>query len=88
MILLIRNLDRSITKDALLALLSKFGRVLSCDLVLDQQTGQSKGFAFAEFQSAAQATVAIKELNGKKLGSLALRVKRAANSSVKKNPNR
>ena len=41
--LLVRNLDRSTTKEELNVLFQEFGAVQSCNLVLDQKTGESKG---------------------------------------------
>lgn len=84
MILLIRNIDRSYTKQSLAALLLKIGRVDSFDLVIDEKTGQSKGFGFAEIPNEKDAMQIIRELNGKKLGTSVLRVKRAANSTIRK----
>lgn len=67
-------------------MLREYGRVVSCDLVMDAKTGFSKGFAFAEMPNISEFTKAIEELDGKKMGSLKLRVKRAANSSILKKP--
>lgn len=84
MIILIRNLDRSTDRIQLHALLRKFGKVVSLDVVIDEETGRSKGFAFAEMESAKEAALAIREMNGMQVGANILRVKRAAASSVKK----
>jgi len=51
--LLIRNLSRSTTEEELKALFEEYGRVQSCDLVLDKTTGDSKGFAFVEMPKSA-----------------------------------
>jgi len=51
--LLIRNLSRSTTEEELKALFEAYGRVQSCDLVLDKTTGDSKGFAFVEMPKSA-----------------------------------
>lgn len=75
--LLIRNLDRNTTEAELRALLETCGRVQSCTLVLDQKTGQSKGFAFAEMPKPGEAKAAVKTLNGKELGNSRIRVKKA-----------
>ena len=53
-------------------------------IVKDEKTGLSKGFGFAEMPKLDEATKAIEELNGHKLGTSILRVKRAANSTVSK----
>ncbi len=87
--ILIRNLDRSLTQAQIIDLFKKFGSVKSCDLVMDEKTGLSKGFGFAEMPNMDEATKAIGGLNGKKIGSSVIRVKRAANSTVtKKKPGR
>lgn len=83
MILLIRNLDRATTQVQLLTLLRQCGKVNSLDLVMDEKTGQSKGFAFADMP-ANDAMAAIQKLNGSKVGNSTLRVKKAAASSVRK----
>ncbi|MEW4982606.1 MAG: RNA-binding protein [Cycloclasticus sp.] len=42
--LLIRNLDRLTTEEELKDLFQKIGTVQSCSLVMDQESGESKGF--------------------------------------------
>ena len=84
MIILIRNLDRATDRIQLHALLRQFGKVNSLDLVMDPETGRSKGFAFAEFKSAKEGTLAIRGMNGMQVGANILRVKKAAHSSVQK----
>ena len=82
--ILIRNIDRSLTQPEIVCHFRKFGKVKSCEVVKDTKTGQSKGFGFAEMPNLNEAMKAIEELNGMKLGSSVLRVKRAANSTVSK----
>lgn len=82
--ILIRNIDRSLTQPEIVCHFRKFGKVKSCEIVKDEKTGQSKGFGFAEMPNLDEAMKAIEGLNGMKLGSSALRVKRAANSTVSK----
>ncbi|MFD0892488.1 RNA-binding protein [Luteolibacter ambystomatis] len=84
MIILIRNLDRATDRIQLHAVLRKFGKVTSLDLVMDEETGRSKGFAFANMATAKDAVNAIREMDGMQLGANILRVKKAAASSVKK----
>jgi len=85
--ILIRNLDRKLTETDVLDLFRKYGNVKSCSLVMDNKTGLSKGFGFVEMPNLDEAGKAVSELNGKKIGSSAIRVKRAANSSVMKKRN-
>ncbi len=82
--ILIRNIDRSLTGEQITELFRKYGKVTSCTLVMDAKTGQSKGFGFAEMPNLDEASKAISQLNGLKVGSSALRVKRAANSTISK----
>jgi len=82
--LLIRNLDRTTTEKELRALFIQYGRVQSCDLVLDKATGKSKGFAFVEMPKVGEAKVAIKKLNNMDVAGNKIRVKRAENKAVDK----
>ena len=75
--LLIRNLSRSTTEEELKVLFEEYGTVQSCDLVLDKDTGGSKGFAFVEMPKSGEAKAAIKKLNNKDVASNKIRVKKA-----------
>ncbi len=74
--LLIRNLDRSTTEKELKALFEEFGVVQSCNLVIDRETGKSKGFGFVEMPKIGHAKAAIINLNNKVIGGNKLRVKK------------
>jgi RNA recognition motif-containing protein len=82
--ILVRNLDRKLSQPELLALFQKYGKVKSCDLVTDAATGLSKGFGFVDMPDLSEATKAIENLNGSKVGGMAMRVKRAAHSTTEK----
>ncbi len=82
--ILVRNIDRKLSQSEILALFQKFGKVKSCDLVMDAATGHSKGFGFVEMPDLSEATKAIETLNGTKVGATSLRVKRAAHSTTEK----
>lgn len=75
--ILVRNLARNTTEEELRALFAKFGTLQSCSLVLDKETGESKGFAFVEMPKVGEAKVAIKSLNGLELDDSKIRVKKA-----------
>lgn len=75
--LLIRNLSRTTTEEDLLALFTPFGTVQSCNLVLDKETGNSKGFGFVEMPKQGDAKAAMKSLNGKDIDGNKIRVKKA-----------
>lgn len=75
--LLVRNLSRSTTEQELRILFSTHGSVTKCDLVLDQLTGKSKGFAFVEMPNEAEAKSAISNLHETRIAKNRIRVKLA-----------
>ena len=75
--LLIRNLARATTEEELRALFEAFGKVQSCSLILDKESGRSKGFGFVEMPSPGESKAAVKNLNGKDVDGNSIRVKRA-----------
>lgn len=79
--LLVRNLDRATTEAELNSIFEEFGTVQSCNLVMDQTSGESKGFGFIEMPKAGEAKAAIKNLNNKSIGSNKIRVKKAEDKS-------
>lgn len=75
--LLIRNLTRNTKESELKALFESYGSVQSCTLVLDKDTGISKGFGFVEMPKIGEAKAAMKNLNGKDVAGSKIRVKKA-----------
>jgi len=75
--LLIRNLPRNTTQLQLQAMFEVYGGVQSCSLVMDKDTGNSKGFGFVEMPKAGEAKAAIKLLNNLAIDGCKLRVKKA-----------
>ena len=75
--LLVRNLSRTITEHEIRVLFTEHGKVADCNLVLDKETGQSKGFAFVEMPNDSEAAVAIKALNQSTVDKSKIRVKKA-----------
>ena len=75
--LLIRNLDPSITEEELCEMFEAYGKVQSCNLVLDKETGKSKGFGFIEMPKVGDAKAAMKSLNGEEIAGKKIRVKKA-----------
>lgn len=69
------NLPRKFTQDDLFQLFKPHGMIQSCVIVIDKETGRSKGFGFVEMSDHRKAAVAIKELNGHMIGDKRLRVK-------------
>jgi hypothetical protein len=56
---------------------SRFGEIVDVIIVPNRSTGQSRGFGFVSYQSAAAADEAIKNMNGVELDGHPLRVNRA-----------
>ncbi|WP_109439675.1 RNA recognition motif domain-containing protein [Acinetobacter haemolyticus] len=75
--ILVRNLDRSVTDVELLDLFKAYGKVESCVVVKDAETGKSKGFGFVEMPNPREAIKAIKGLNTLRLKGVGIRVKAA-----------
>lgn len=73
----ILNLPRDTTTAHLIKLFSTYGKVQSCDIVMDKQTGTSKGFGFVAMLNDEEANAAIAGLHGKKIGGNNIRVKAA-----------
>ena len=75
--LYVGNLAFHTTEDALNRAFSAFGEVQEATLVLDRETGRSRGFAFVAMANAEDAQKAIAEMNGAELDGRALRVNEA-----------
>lgn len=75
--LYVGNLPHSLTEDEFKALFTKYTSVMSCKLIIDRDTGRSKGFGFVEFQSDDEARQVITDLNGKDVGGRAVVVNEA-----------
>ena len=73
--LLVRNLARTTTENEIRELFEAHGTVSECDLVLDQKTNLSKGFAFVEMPDEAEAQTALKALHESKVAKSKIRVK-------------
>ena len=58
------NLPYSVTDSSLESNFSEFGSVSSAKVMMDRETGRSKGFGFVEMASAEVAQAAITALHG------------------------
>jgi len=72
--LYVGNLSYSTTEDDLRSLFAEAGTIESVALIKDRNTGRSKGFAFVEMSSQAEAEKAISMFNGKTLNERDLTV--------------
>lgn len=57
------NLSFNVSNEDLEGLFSQYGTVQSAQVIVDRDTGQSKGFGFVEMGSDAEAQAAINGLN-------------------------
>lgn len=73
--ILIRNMPRTMKEEDLMKLFTPYGTVSSLNIVMDENTNQSKGFGFVEMSDIKQAKSAIQGLNGKKIDGEKIRVK-------------
>lgn len=69
------NLPRDLEQDAFETLFTAHGTVESCTLVMDEQTGLSKGFGFVVMAEEQDALNAIEALHGTKIKKFKIRVK-------------
>jgi hypothetical protein len=75
--LYVGNLPFSITEDRIGEVFSQIGQVESLRIVIDRDTGRSKGFGFVEMATDEQAAAAIEQLHGADLDGRALVVNEA-----------
>ncbi|EDN67042.1 RNA-binding protein [Beggiatoa sp. PS] len=71
------NLSYSMTEEELKEIFTEYGEISTVNLITDKYTGQSKGFAFVEMVKQADAETAIKELNGKTIKGMSIKVNQA-----------
>jgi len=61
--LFVGNLPYKISESELINLFSEFGEITTLNLIKDQFTGDSKGFAFVEMSSRSSGQQAMEALN-------------------------
>jgi len=72
--LYVGNLSYTTTEDDLRSLFAQAGTVKSVTLIKDRDTGRSRGFAFVEMETQAEAQKAISQFHGTQLHERALTV--------------
>ena len=75
--LYVGNLSYGISDSSLEQLFSSHGQVQSAQVIMDRDTGRSKGFGFVEMGSDQEAQAAIQALNGKEVDGRSLTVNEA-----------
>ena len=75
--LYVGNLAYSVSDADLEAMFAPFGAIGSAKVIMDRDSGRSKGFGFVEMNSDKEAEEAIAALNGKDAGGRSLIVNEA-----------
>ena len=75
--LFVGSLAFSATDDDLAQFFASAGTVVSAKVIVDRDSGRSKGFGFVEMSTDAEAQAAIEQLNGKDLNGRAVSVNEA-----------
>jgi len=75
--LYVGNLSYNIRDDDLNQAFAQYGNVSSAKVMMDRDTGRSKGFGFVEMSSDAEAQAAINGMNGQALDGRAIVVNEA-----------
>jgi RNA recognition motif-containing protein len=70
------NMPFGMSEDTLNEMFSKFGEVLSINVIMDRETNRPRGFAFIEMEEA-DARQAITSLSGQEVDGRALKVNEA-----------
>jgi len=83
--LYVGNLPYSANDQTLSQLFSQCGSVASAQVIMDRDSGRSKGFGFVEMSSDAEAASAIQQLNGKDCDGRALTVNEARPQAPREN---
>jgi cold-inducible RNA-binding protein len=75
--LYVGNLPYTVRDDDLHQAFSEFGAITSAKVMMERDTGRSKGFGFVEMGSDAEAQAAIEGMNGQSLGGRSITVNEA-----------
>src|SRR5690349_23553176 len=75
--LYVGNISFQTSREDLQQLFAQAGTVQSVNVIEDRDTGRSRGFAFVEMSTNAEAAAAIEQFNGKEIGGRFLKVNEA-----------
>jgi RNA recognition motif-containing protein len=75
--LYVGNLSYEVTNSALEEMFQGHGNVRSAQVIMDRDTGRSKGFGFVEMTNDQEAKAAITSLNGQQVNGRSLTVNEA-----------
>lgn len=75
--LFVGNLSFSTTEEVLKDAFAEFGEIVEAKLMIERETGRSRGFAFVEMATEEAAGRAIEQMNGAVVDGRSLRVSEA-----------
>lgn len=75
--LFVGNLPYSVTSERLSEAFSQFGTVTSSKVIVDRESGRSRGFAFLEMETDDQGAAAMQAMNGALLDGRSIAVREA-----------
>lgn len=75
--LFVGSLSWGVNDDMLSEFFAQAGTVASAKVIVDRDSGRSKGFGFVEMSSDDEAKAAVDQLNGKELDGRAINVSEA-----------
>ena len=75
--LYVGNLPYTVRDEDLQQAFGEFGSIVSAKVMMERDTGRSKGFGFVEMGSDAEAQAAISGMNGQSLGGRSITVNEA-----------
>ena len=71
------GLDWNTSDQSLLAAFGEFGTVTEAKVIMDRETGRSRGFGFVTFENNADGDKAVAQMDGKTLDGRTVRVTEA-----------
>lgn len=71
------NLSYDMTENDLHDLFGEYGAIVKANIIMDRDSGRSKGFGFVEMEDAAEGKKAIEELDGQEVKGRNLKVNEA-----------
>ncbi len=75
--LYVGNLAYSVTSESLNTMFGEFGAVESAKVIMDRDSGRSKGFGFVEMSSSEEAEACIRDLSGRSVEGRQMNVSEA-----------
>ena len=71
------NLHFKMSEDDLKGIFEEYGQVVSVKIIMDRETGRSKGFGFVEMADNSAGSEAVEELNGAEVMGRTIKVNEA-----------